>query len=603
MKKYFYIIISAIFIISYNNKIKSQNLEFQAYVSSKVVKVGEQFTITYQLNNKVDNINIPSFDNFQLLGGPSVSSSSSIQIINGKVSQETSYGYTYYLRAIKPGKFTIPPATVAWKNKTYQCNTIEIEVVDEKSIQQTPSSNEKKGNTSNITGEKIFVRVHVDKAEAYIGEPITVWIKIYTKLSLSGYDQNFKEPLFPGFYKENVDIPPLTNLERENIEGEIFYTGLLRKFILYPQKSGEINIEPFFIDVVVRKTMRRGDIFDEFFGPMVSDEQMTLKSNSLKLKIKPLPPSPNSFTGGVGRNFNIKSYIDKNIVKTNDAISYKITISGNGNIKLIELPEIKFPSNVESYDPKINFKKTGETSGTKSFEYILIPRYPGKFDLPSIEVSFFDLDKKNYISYKTDSYTIEVEKSPGDTSLIYTGISKEDVKIVGKDIRYIYTKNIKLFKKNDFLFSKSIFYITYLLLSLFLILYIIFRKQAIRKREDIYFIKISRANKIARKRLKYAKKLIKENKTQEFYEEISHALWGYLSDKLLIPIALLNRENVYNELKQKNVDNEQIEKTLKLLDMCEFARFAPINTISTDLQNTYNNSMEIIIELEQQIKY
>lgn len=581
--------------------LRSQELEFQAYVSSKVLRVGEQFTITYQLNNKVDNINIPSFDDFQLLGGPATSSSTSIQIINGKVSQEISYSYTYYLRAIKPGKFIIPPATITWKKKTYQCNTIEIEVVDEKSTHQSQVPDNKKG-LQTTTDEKIFVRIHVDKSEAYVGEPIIAWIKIYTKISLSGYDQHFKEPQFPGFYKENIEIPPLNNLEKENIQGEIFYTGLIKKYLLYPQKPGEINIAPFFLDVAVRKTIRRGDIFDEFFGPMVTDEQLTLKSNSLKLKIKPLPAPPNTFTGGVGTNFTIKSSIDKTKVKTNDAISFKIIVNGKGNIKLIELPNIKFHSNIESYDPKINYIQTGETSGTKTFEYILIPRYPGNYEILPFELTFFDLNKKDYITLKTDKYTIEVEKSPQDTSIIYTGVSKEDVKIVGKDIRFIHLKDIKLFKKGKFIFGSLVFYLSYILLLVILIAFLIFRKKSIERNKNLYLLKTSKANKIAKKRLKYASKLLKDNKAQEFYEEVSHAIWGYLSDKLFIPIASLTRENVINELKTRNVDSELIGKILNLLDICEFARFAPSQNIDNDLQNTYNEAINIISELEQNLK-
>ena len=588
----------------------AQDIKFTAAAMPKVLRVGEQFQLVYELNASASELQIPELDDFQLLGGPSTGSSSSIQIINGKTTHSVKYTYTYYLLATKEGTFTIPPATAKIKRDTYKSNSVQIEVVKGKSVPQQPPAPSREpavkseADADMPSDENLFVRLHVDKTSAYIGEQVIAWIKIYSRVNLSQIDPNYKGPDFKGFYQQSIEIPPLRSLERENVNGEIYGTGILRKVVLYPQTTGEIIIEPFNIDVAYQKQVRRRSrsIFDDFFGPTVQNVPVTLTSRKVKINIKPLPPNkPGSFTGAVG-SFKLNASINKTEVTTNDAVTLKVNISGKGNIKLIDDLNISFPPSLETFKPVARTFQDNALSGSQSFEYTIIPRHAGDYKISPIEFSYFDPLSKSYKTLTTQEFNISVSKGREDTtSVIITGLSKEDVKLLGSDILFIKNQPFKLFKMNRFIIGSVGFYAIYLISILLFVLFIIIRRKRIKRSADAGLVKNRRANKYARKRLRKALRMLKNNNSETFYEEVLKAMWGYLSDKLNIPVADLSKDTTKEALIRNSIDEELLNTFYYIIDNCEYARYSPEHE-SEEMHKLYNKAIKTIIKLQQKLK-
>ena len=586
-----------------------QDIEFLAYARPRVLRVGEQFNLVYEINANVSNLEIPNLADFQLLAGPSTSSSTSIQMINGKTTKTVQYTYNYYLRAQKEGTFTIAPARAKYKGKTYESNSLTVEVVGSAASQQQSQavpgqSQQQTSDQANVqSGDDVFVRLHVDKHSAYLGEQIIAWVKIYTKIQLSGLSQGYKGPEFTGFYKQPVEIPQLTNLEAENVDGEIYYTGTIQKVVLYPQKTGEITIEPFDLGVTIRQQVRSRSrsFFDDFFGPTVQDIPRSLTSKAVKIRVKPLPVKPQSFTGAVG-NFSLQSSVDKNTLRTNEALTYKVTITGNGNIKLVDEPNVSFPPNIEQFEPKTVVNQTNELSGTKTFEYVLIPRYAGEYKIPPFEFTYFDPLKGRFMALMSEEYTINVEKGNEDTtSVIVTGLSKEDFRLLGRDILFIKNKPFRLFREGKIIFGQPYFYMIYGISFILFLSLVILRREAIKRNANISLVRNRKANRMAGKRMRKARTYLKQNNQDAFYEEVMKALWGYLGDKLTIPVAELSRDKSQDVLKQKKVDHALVESIYALLENCEYARFAP-PAGESDMQKLYRDAVKLISKLEQKLK-
>ncbi len=609
MKRIF-IILSFLYGLYGGQAPQAQDIEFTAAAIPKVLRVGEQFQLVYELNAGASELQIPELNDFQLLGGPSTGSSSSIQIINGKTTRSEKYTYTYYLLAIKEGTFTVPPATAKIKRDTYTSNSVQIEVVQGKAETGQPAApsgqpgEKSEGDIGSPSGENLFVRLHVDKTSAYIGEQIIAWIKIYSKVNLSQLDPNYKGPDFKGFYQQPVEIPPVRSLERENVNGEIYGTGILRKVVLYPQKTGEIIIQPFNIDVAYQKQVRRRSrsIFDDFFGPTVQNVPVTLTSNAVKINVKPLPPNkPASFTGAVG-SFKLDALINKNEVTTNDAITLKVSISGKGNIKLIDNLNIAFPPSLETFEPVVRTVQDNALSGSQLFEYTIIPRHAGSYKISPVEFSYFDPLSGSYKKLTSGEFNITVAKGKEDTTgVIITGLSKEDIKLLGSDILFIKTRPFKLFKKNRFIIGSMEFYTLYLLSATLFILFIIIRRKRIKRSADISMVKNRRANKYARKRLKKALRMMKNNNHEAFYEEVLKAMWGYLSDKLNIPVADLSKDTSKEALIRNSVDEELFGRFYYIIDNCEYARYSPERE-SEEMHDLYNKAVKTITKLQQKLK-
>jgi hypothetical protein len=610
MKRIIILILSVLFVLYDMQAQKDQDVQFTAIAMPKVLRVGEQFQLVYELNASPSELQIPELNDFQLLAGPSTGTSSSIQMQNGKTTRSVKYTYTYYLLATKEGTFTIPPASAKIKRDTYKSNSLQIEVVKGKSVPgQSPApSGEPAGKpdaeADTPSGENLFVRLHVDKTSAYIGEQIIAWIKIYSRVNLSQVDPNYKGPDFKGFYQQSMEIPPLRALERENINGEIYGTGILRKVVLYPQTTGEIIIQPFNIDVAYQKQIRRRSrsIFDDFFGPSVQNVPVTLTSKRVKINVKPLPPNkPGSFTGAVG-SFKLNASINKTEVTTNDAITLKINISGKGNIKLIDELNINFPPSLETFKPVVRTVQDNALSGSQLFEYTIIPRHAGEYKISPIEFSYFDPSSKLYKTLTTQVFNISVEKGKEDTtSVIITGLSKEDVKLLGSDILFIKNMPFKLYKMNRFIIGSMEFYAIYLLAILLFVLFIIIRRKRIKRSADAGLVKNRRANKYARKRLRKALRMLKNNNSEAFYEEVLKAMWGYLSDKLNIPVADLSKDTSKEALIKNKISEEVLNSFYYIIDNCEYARYSPEHA-SEEMHELYNKAIKTIIKLQQKLK-
>lgn len=591
--------------------LRAQDVSFTTS-APRVVEAGEQFQISFTVNANGSNFQAPDFGNLTVLMGPSTSSSSSIQIINGQMSQTYNLTYTFVVQATKEGNATIGPASVDVKRKTYSTSPVTIEVV--KAQAATGLSNTPSGNTQNqaanekntdIPSDEIFVRILVDKKEAYQGEPIAVTLKLFSKYTVSGLE-NLNLPSFNGFFKQDIEIPDLNSLQRENVNGEIYLTGVLRKFVLYPQKSGNLEIDSYTLDVLLQQRVnsRNRSVFDDFFGPSYQTVKKRLVSNQPVIRVKPHPDGkPESFTGAVG-NFSIEAKTDKTEAKTDDAISYKITLSGTGNLKLIELTPPAFPADFEVYDPKVNsnFKNTtAGQNGSKSWEYLIIPRHDGQFTLPPLEFSFFDPASGKYKTLRTREYTLNIAKGNNQENTgVVTGVKKEDIQFIGSDIRYIKTLEIPEKEGKPF-FKSQAFYLVYLLSSTLFLLSLIVMRHQIKQNADVANMQKRKANKMAIKRLKLASIAMKQNKTTTFYNEIANGLWGYLGHKLGMVTADLTLDNVQTKLSASHIDNPLLAELREVLEHCEFARFAPPQQHS-NLEPFYNRALKLITQLDEKIK-
>ena len=583
----------------------AQDVQFTATAEPNVIRVGEQFAITFESNQNISDIELPDFGDFQFLGGPSVGQSTQIESSPGRTFTRTTYSYTYYFRAVKQGKYIITPATFRQKNKNYQSNTVTVEVLAGNAAGS--SSSVQKGQSdaypSGTASEDVYVRLIVNKKEAYVGEQIVATVKLYTKLQISGIDQRYKGPDFTGFYTEAIEIPPLRNLERENVNGDIFYTGVLQKVLLIPQKTGQLTIEPFNLDISVRKQVKRksNNFFDEFFEPSVQDIPVKLKSNRIVIKSKPLPADkPVSFTGAVGE-FTIQTSVDKMQVKTNDAVNYKIGLKGTGNYKIVDEPAISFPPDIEKYDPVIKTSAESPMAGTKTFEYILIPHYPGELIIPPVEFSFFDISSKQFKTIRSSSYTIRVEKGEGDTLLpVISGMAKEDVKLLRSDIQYIKLKTKNLACNDKFLINDVRYYLFFLALTILSGFVLWIRRNHIRRTSDLVLVRYRKANKYAKRRLKKAARMIRTENKNAFYDELLKAIWLYLSDKLGITIADLSKESARNALALRSVKEETMDKLFEIISECELARYAPASE-TINAGQLLDKAVKLIVRLQQEI--
>ena len=583
----------------------AQDTQFSAS-APKVVSTGEQFRLTYTLNVKADQFMQPDLSEFQVLMGPSTSYSQSTSIINGKLERSVSYTYTYILQAAQEGKFQIPSATVQVGKKSFQSKELTIDVVKgNQAAAQQSSSGQGSVSQGAIGNDDLFARVIVDKKEVYQGDHITATIKIYSKVNLSGFE-DVKFPSFDGFLKEDIETPPLRSLERENINGQIYGTGVISKVILYPQMNGELVIDPVEIECLVQQksSQQSRSFFDDFFDSYQTIRK-PIKSSEVKIKVKPLPVgAPVGFKGAVG-NFKLSASIDKNEVKVNDAITLKLVVSGTGNLKLISPPNIDYPLDFETYDPKTssNLKTSlSGTSGSRTFEYLMIPRFAGDYRIAPAEFYYFDPSSGQYKTLRSSNYQIKVNKGENNESTtVVASPTKEDIRFIGKDIRFINTGMVKLSQVGETIWGSLWYFGVFIIATLIFLVIYFFRRKKIKEQANGELLKNRKANKYARKRLKLAATQMKSGQQEQFYEAVLKALWGYLSDKLGIPVSSLSRENVLVKLKERDTPNETIEAFVKLLDQCEYAQYAP-SAVSGGMEEIYGQAVKMITKMEQEIK-
>lgn len=584
--------------------ILAQETQLTAVASPNVLRVGDQFQLEYSFSEQFEDFSLPEIQDFELTGGPNVGHSQNFYSENGKVTTFSSYQYTYFFRAKKEGKFTIPPATTKFKNKVYKSNAVTIEVVkavakNQSQMQQRTSAGQPATQEEQLNNNDLFVQLILDKHQAYIGEQIMATVKIYTLKKLSFADQNFAGPEFPGFFTEPIETPPLRRLENEAIDGEIYGTGVLRKVLIIPQKSGVLTIPSFNLDVAYLREYRRR--FFDVTIPETEEVPVNLKSKPVSITVKPLPANaPASFKGAVGK-FAIQASVSSMQGKTGEPLTFKLTVTGKGNLKLVNEVLFNVPAGIEKYDPVINTRLNNALSGTKTFEYLLIPGSSGDFVIPSAEFTYFDTDANKYTTLKTQSFKIHVTQGKGDSlSADNNGVSKEEVRLLNQDIRYIKSNNLKLYKIDDF-FGLTIWYylIVIILVALFAGILMI-RKKHVEQQLDLKGLRFRNADKYARKRLRNSYTLLKQGNNAAFYEELLGAIWNYLSYKLDIPMATLSKDTAEKNLSERNIDSETLKLLFQITDACEMARYGQAGEFNKE--QIYKNALEVITTLQQKLK-
>ena len=594
MKK---LIVLLLFIANLTNAAWAQKLTAQ--VSKNTVAVGEPFQITYSLSSSGTDLKIPRLkENFDIYQGPF--NSSSMIDDNGVVKQ--SFSVMYVIGAKKEGKFTIGPATVNVNGSNIQSNTLTIEVT------KAAANNKKQGNTTaagkSSTDNLIFIG-EANKTKVYVGEELTLLYKLLYRVDILNFSVS-KMPTMDGCFVQ--DGKPNNQATTEVIDGINYMSGEIKKTHVIPQRSGKITIDPMEAELVVRQqsSRRPRDIFEQLMGGGYEEAKYKLRSRPITIDVLPLPEEnkPAGFTGAVG-NYSFKATLSKDKVKANEAINLTISITGKGNIKLIDPLKINFPEDFETYDPKVtqNMNASDVLSGTKTFDYLIIPRHEGDYKIDHLDFSYFDPEKKEYVVLPSPEFTIHVEKGdPGDANAhVYTPQNKEELKVLGDDIRYIKTNKPEFKSTEDHFFGSGWFYTALLFPVIGFIGFIFIRRRNKELNSDLVAVKERKATKLARKRLTVAEQNLKVANKEQFYIEISQALYGYVSDKLNISFANLTKENIGNALKQKGAQDVTIQDLISTIDTCEYARYAP-NAVSGDLRTIYNNTVELITKLENEIK-
>ena len=599
--------------MAYSTQTFADKVSFVASAPDVVV-VGDQFRLSYTVTTqKVKDFRAPSIKGFDVLMGPSRSEQSSTQIVNGSVSSTSSITFTYILMANTAGEFTVPGASIVAEGNQMISNSVKIKVLPQD--QNHNSSRRNNDNSSSIqpssnasvSNQDLFITATASKTNVYEQEAFVLTYKIYTRESNLQLN-NAKLPDFKGFHSQEIEMTTNARWTPEHYKGRNYYTTVYRQFVLFPQQSGKLFIEPAQFQMTVNKPVQSADPFDAFFngGNNVIEIKKPITTPKIAINVNPLPAGkPTNFLGGVGE-FNISSSINSKELKTNDAITIKLVISGTGNLKLISNPEIKFPDDFEVYDPKVDnqvrLTKEGLT-GNKVIEYLAIPRHAGTYKIPGVSFSYFDIRSKSYKTLNTEDYVINVEKGAGNADQVIANFTnKEDLKVLGEDIRYIKQNEVTFQPKGSFFYGSMSYWLFYIIPALaFILFFIIYRKQA-AENANVAKMRTKKANKVAIKRMKLAGKLLSENKKDAFYDEVLKALWGYISDKLNIPVSRLSKDNIEEKLRNHGVSEELIKEFLNALNDCEFARFAPGDE-NQAMDKVYSSSIEVISKMENSIKH
>ncbi|MEW6193896.1 MAG: BatD family protein [Bacteroidota bacterium] len=565
---------------------------FQVYLTFKGADV-----------NSVTNFRPPVFSGFKVLSGPN--QSTSMQIINGKVSG--SLTFSYILQPTSIGEFTIGQSSVDYDGKTYRTSPLKIKVEKGTPQQQKESTG---GYTEEELAKNVFILAEANKSRAMIGEQVNVTYKLYTKLNIAS-PQITKLPQYEGFWAEEMDPTQTISFDIGMYKGERYRVATIKRVALFPTKTGSLKVSPFELNVpvIVKKKRTGNDIFDEFFNDSFFGRSETVqyeaRSNTLKIEVDPLPSFnvPPSFNGAVG-NFNFKVELDKNKAVTNESISLRMTVSGSGNIKLLKLPEVQLPAGFEKYEPKVydNVNKGSVISGQKIVEYLIVPRTPGDKEIPSIEFSYFNPSSKRYVTERSPQFKISVTKGEGQYEPLAGNYSKEDVKLLSEDIRYIKTSDFNLERRQEVSLIKPWFWISFALPLAALFTAVGIRKRQNKLYGNLQLLKYQKAEKAAKQRLKTAKHALDLNRVTEFYSELSLALYGYLEDKLGIQKSDFTLELSLEKLKQNNIPEQLIERVKVIAEKCEFVRFAPQGETSASASEIYDETVKVIVEVDSSLE-
>jgi len=565
------------------------------------VQVGQRFQVTWELNGNGSNFVAPEIPDFQVLGGPN--QSTAMQFVNGTMSQSISYSYV--LRAAKTGEFTIAPAKIKLNGNVIESNSLTVNVIQgaqpQQQSQQSGGGQQQQQAKSSSGNNDLFARVEVSKKSVYLGEKITVDLKIYNRVTLVNLD-GWKLPSFEGFWSKETSSNAQFQWQNEVVDGVQYQTGLVKQFVVYPQKTGNVTIDPLEFIAVVRERSsgRSHSVFDQFFGGY-EDSQRPVKSNSVTINVKPYPSGKPSDFSGLSGNLKMTASLDKTETKSNEAVTLKVTISGEGNLLQLQPPNLEFPPDIEAYDPKTsdNIKVSANgVSGSRTFEYVLIPRYAGEFKIGPFSFSYFNPSTGVFKTDTQEAFDLIVEKGKADepSSPSVNIANKQDIQLIGSDIRYIKQGQYPIENGTNFFYRSVPFFIAIGIPILLFILLIAYAEYQRSQGNDIGRLKSKKATGLAKKRLTKAKKLWDDNQTASFYEEVFKALSDYAADKFQIPVSALSKDKIKSVLATKNVPEETVSAFIGVLDKTEFARFAP--GADKQMGSMYDEALSAIVNVE-----
>lgn len=579
----------------------ADNIQFKAETTSSV-EVGESFRLTFSVNTMdASDLRIPTINDFEILMGPSRSQQSYTQIINGRQTSSQKVVFTYILSAKKVGTYTIQPATVMVNGKKYQSNPVKIQVVAEGRAKVAKEAAKK----TTVGKNDVFLRTIVSKSKVREQEAVLVSYKLYSLVNLEL--QNKSMPEFTGFHAQAVESDDVKSWSVEQYQGKTYRTVVTDQYVLFPQQSGTLKIPSVEYDIVahVANQQASDDLFESIFnGTSVNYINLKIKAPTQNIEVLPLKDKPADFSGGVG-TFSITSALSSKQAVTNDAVTLKVEIKGNGNLKLLKTPELTLPKEFETYEPKVNneIKATASgVSGIKTIEYLFVPRHPGKFSIPAISLSYYDVSAGAYKTITTSAHELEVKKGEGNASqTIADFTNQQDVKVLANDVRFIKQGETRYSDKDAHFFGTWTYVAWYIVPFVgFVVLLVALRKHRINN-ADVEGKKHKRANKVALKRMKIANGLLRTQQKSAFYDEVLRALWGYVSDKLSIPVAELTKDNVSVRLTDAGVQESVVEEFIALLNDCEMAHYVSGNDGST-MDKIYATSLSVMEKLEDSIK-
>jgi hypothetical protein len=603
--------------------LRAQDTPTLTVSTKKQVMVGERFQVVFEVNAEGKNFQAPSFNGFTVVGGPFTSSSSSFSMVNGSMSHTVKNTYTFALQAYQEGTFHVGSATLTVKGNKVSSEPFDIKVVPDDGSQAAPSGggassgqNQPRQNTNDpqVSGKDLFLNVIPSKRSVYVGEQIVLTYKIYTKVPVSSLSVE-RMPSYAGFWTKDVTDNNGGSLRQntEYVNGIEYTTAEVQKIVVVPQRAGKLTLDPMIIECVAQirtesNRQRSMDPFeaffnDPFFNRNIANVKKELTSQTLNIEVKSLPENgkPASFAGAVG-NYNFKSEIDKTELNTNDAFTLTLTVSGTGNVELLQMPTPVFPPDFEVYDPKVSTSvntTANGLSGTKKAEYLVIPRRAGNFTILAVEFSYFNPANESYQSLKSEPYEIKVEKGTGsdEGGDIYAS-NQEGIKYLGSDVRHIMTGDARLKPTSTVFFGSAAYFVALLaLLLLFFVLLFVLKKRE-QLTQDTAANRNRKADKVARGRLKNASQLLKAKDQEKFYVEMSQALWGYIADKMGIERSKLSMDTVSETMKSKNVPDELTQQFVDTLNSCEFARFAP-GSAEEKMDDLYQRGIDVISKAEK----
>ena len=572
------------------------------------VAVGEQFRLTYTVNTQ----NVSDFragdipDELEVLIGPNRSMQSSYQMINGHTSSTSSITYTYIVSATKNGSFTIPPAHIVAGGKTIASNSLTIKVSGTASSSRQRQQRDDEGTElrdagSHISGSDLFIKVSANKNRVHEQEPILLTYKVYTLVSLTQLRGDM--PDLKSFYSQEVDLPQQKSFSLETVNGRPYRTCTWSQYVMFPQMTGKLQIPSITFEGIVVQQNRNIDPFEAFFngGSGYIEVKKKIVAPGIEIQVDPLPERPANFSGGVGK-FTISAQLDKTETKANDPVSMRIIISGIGNLKLMKQPVINVPKDFDKYEPKVTDKTKlthNGIEGSMIYDVLIVPRHQGKYEIPPVELTYFDTSENAYKTIKSEGFTLDVAKGSGAASV--SDFSGQDLQELSKDIRYIKLGDTRQRPLDDFFFGSTAYWISLVILALiFITLFIVFRQRAIDN-ANVTKMRGKKANKVATKRLKQAAKLMQAGKASAFYDEVLRALWGYVGDKLNIPVEQLSHDNISQKLSERSVDDDTISLFIGALDECEFERYAPGDP-KGNMNKVYDKAMTAIERIEDTMK-